>query len=217
MIVELLAATSVIAGGQSISWELTVPQKDYSAQVSAEFLIVALVDLPTFKFERQHAEYGDTSFNLQRGDVLANGGHKTFDIEKWYDPLNPPLESFIKIVRKPEATGRLEVSMDDDDVITVLLPTSAHIVLGPRQSLFQSTLIGLTIAPALIHVLEQVHSEEGESAYRGKTWYKSLRTLLKKHGVESDDPIDQVQAILNLPFTHGIVHLHESVNKIESE
>jgi hypothetical protein len=217
MLVELVEASSIIVGEQSISWELTVPQNKYSGHVSAEFLIVALVDLPAFKFELQHAEYGDTTFYLKRGDVLANGGNKTFDIEKWYDPLNPPLESFIKIIRKPEATGKLEVDFSDDDVIKVLLPSSAHTVLGPRQSLFQSTLIGLTVAPALIYVLAQVKSEDAAAAYMGKTWYKSLSTLVKKHGVEGEDPIDQVQAILNLPFTHGISLLDESVKKIEAE
>ena len=217
MVVELVEATSILVGERLISWEFSAPQNKFSGHVSAEFLIIALVDLPAFKFELQHAEYGGSTFDLKRGDVIANGGNKTFDIEKWFDPLNPPLESFIKIVRKPEMTGKLEVSLDDDDVIKVLLPTSAHAVLGPRQNLFQSTLIGLTIAPALIHVLEQINRADGASAYTGKTWYLSLCTLLTKYGVERDDPIDQVQAILNSPFSHGIVHLHESVIKIESE
>jgi hypothetical protein len=212
----LLEPAKTMDAGQATKWALTLPQKNYSGEVECEVLVVALQPLSGFSFANQHADYAGAAFEIRKGEVLALGGKASFDIAKWFDPMNPPITSFLIVRLNDDPESDLEIELGNE-VIEVKLPPKAYPVLPKYQVELKELLYSVVVAPALTHALTEMKREGAEAEYGESAWYTSLTKLVEKHAVTGQPLYKQVQEILDSPHVRGLEKLAVRLEQVARE
>lgn len=185
-------------GHQFESW---IDQRQVRGQIAADICVLAVEPLKNFRWERQHADYGDAVFDLRVGDVLAEGGSFTFEADKLYDPMNPPIGSCFKFVEDLDLHRGIKVTFENDDVIFVRLPREPHRNLGllaPRPELQISTVV----LPALIQAVSYIQKTRDDQTedLSDRVWYKSISDRVERLGGFEGQAIEIAQKILDYPI-----------------
>ncbi len=189
------------AGFKLRAW---LDQQLVKGRVDADVRIIVAKELPNHRWTNQHADYGDACFNLQPGDVLADGGSFLFDAEKMYDPLNPPVGSCFRFVCSPHRKG-IKVAFDGNDTVDVQIPEETfgqfHL-FGHRPDLQ----ISLIVLPALIETLDfiKTNEEKEEEPLDDKAWYMEINKLVKARGGWNQSLLELAQKILENPIDTAI-------------
>lgn len=178
-----------------------IDQRQVSGIIDAEIRVLAIEPLSGFRWERQHADYGDAVFDLRVGDVLADGGLFTFAARKLYDPLNPPIGSCFKFVEAAELPKGIKVDFSDDDAILVRLSSDVHRNLGllaTRPELQISTVV----LPVLVHAINfiQKNRQVTTEDLSDRIWFKAISDVVERIGSFDDDAIQIAQKILDYPI-----------------
>jgi len=94
-------------------------------KVAVTFLVNALEDMPNYHPDGLHGDYGDASFAVFKGDVLAFHGTGTFIADKEFDPLSAPIGSFFRVVKSGEKEAPVSVEYDNE-MVTIYLADKDH-------------------------------------------------------------------------------------------
>lgn len=184
--------------GSKARYSVELSQSDLAGMIEAELLLVANVEIVGYRLERQHLEYGDAVFVVREGDVLGIGGSFRADVEKLYDPMNPPLESCF-VFRSDDSvkTGVALQFSEDDHVIVRFKPVvfENFRALGSRPD-FQ---IGVVMLPALIGTLTQIAPGMSDEDFSRRKWYFALQRLIDRYKIREKSPLEQAQIILGDP------------------
>jgi hypothetical protein len=184
-------------GKQYESW---IDQRQVRGVIIVDIHVLAIEPLPRFRWERQHSDYGDAVFDLRIGDVLADGGSFTFEADKLYDPLDPPIGSCFKFVEAPGLRRGFRVTFDDDEAIFVRLPPEVHRnlrLLAPRPELQISTVV----LPALIQAVSYIQStlKDNSEDLSDRGWFKAISGMVDRLGGFDVPAIEIAQKILDYP------------------
>jgi hypothetical protein len=185
-------------GQQFESW---IDQRQVRGQVAVDICVLAREPLKDFRWERQHPDYGDAVFDLRVGDVLAEGGSFTFEADKLYDPMNPPIGSCFEFVEDQDLHHGIKVTFEQDDVIRVRLPKEVHRNLGllaPRPELQISTVV----LPALIQAVSYIQTTRDDKSedLSDRVWYKAISDRVERLGGFEGPAIEIAQQILEYPI-----------------
>jgi hypothetical protein len=173
-------------------------QQLVKGSVAAEVRIIVKEDMCGHQWSNQHAQYGDASFDLQPGDVLADAGYFEFDAEKKYDPLDPPLGSCFSFVRSASLHKGIKVAFDGDETVAVQIPAKtfdAFKLFAHRPDLQ----IALVVLPALMETLSFINSSDDEPL-DDKAWYVAINSLVDESGGWDQKLIELAQKILEKPI-----------------
>lgn len=184
-------------GKQYESW---IDQQQVRGVIIADIHVLVIEPLRGFRWERQHSDYGDAVFDLRVGDVLAYGGSFTFEADKLYDPLDPPIGSCFKFVEDPGIRRGFRVTFEDDEAILVRLPPEAHRnlrLLAPRPELQISTVV----LPALIQAVSYIQStiKDNSEDLSDRGWFKAISDKVDRLGSFEAPAIEIAQKILDYP------------------
>ncbi len=187
------------AGFKIRAW---LDQQLVKGKVDADVRIIVAKDLLSHRWTNQHVDYGDASFDLQRGDVLADGGSFRFDAEKMYDPLNPPVGSCFRFVRSTHHKG-IKVAFDGNDTVSVQIPekTFDQFKLFSHRADLQ---ISLIVLPALLETLDFIKSNGEEEPLDDKAWYVEINKQVQAFGGWDRSLLDLAQKILDNPIDAAI-------------
>jgi hypothetical protein len=188
-----------LAEGQQ--FETWIDQRQVRGQVAVDICVLAIEPLKNFRWERQHPDYGDSAFDLRVGDVLAEGGSFTFEADKLYDPMNPPIGSCFKFMEDPNLHRGIKVSFLEDDAIVVWLPNEPHRNLGllaPRPELQ----ISAVVLPALIQAISYIQKTRDDKSedLSDRVWYKAISDRVERLGGFEGQAIEIAQKILDFPI-----------------
>lgn len=199
---EELEPQHVATHVDSTSFVAWIPQERIRRTVKVEFKVVALGSIKDYHLARQHDDYGGASFDIAIGDVLADGGFLTFEADKLFDPLNPPIGSCFRFVEDKKVKKGLEVRFDDDEFIIVAFPEkmiSGFASLGSRPDLQ----ISLVVLPALMETIgfikENANQDDSEDL-SDRVWYQAITALISQSGALEDRTFDLAQKILGNPL-----------------
>ena len=199
---EELEPRKVAVLADSISYIAWIPQERIRRTVQVEVKLVALAPIRGYRLGRQHDDYGDASFDIAPGDVLADGGDFVFEADKLYDPLNPPVGSCFKFVSDRTVKRGVRIKWDSDEFVIVAFPEEVlpglH-ALASRRDLQMS----LVVLPALMETIAFIRSNESEPDAEDlsvKTWYVALKKLIESHGTVDDQAFELAQKILANPL-----------------
>lgn len=181
--------------------------------------IVVQDELKNYSNPQFHPDYQGLSFSLIKGQMLAIGDTKVFDIEKNKDKLQA-LPSILRIAKSTDSSkGTMVVNTDNPAYISVGLTEEAFSLyssLGKHE--YPKAILGLVLFPALIVVLQRVSSEP--EAFGECKWFEILTDLLENNGYSwaelGDENGDAViltvaQAIFSNPVLGGLKELQASV------
>jgi len=178
-------------------------QQLVKGKVDADVRIIVAKELYNHQWTNQHADYGEASFDLQPGDVLADGGSFQFDAEKMYDPLNPPVGSFFKFVKSTSIHKRIKTTFDDNDSVNVQIPekTFDHFNLFSHRPDLQ---ISIVVLPALLETLNFIKFNSTEEPLDDKAWYVEINKLVEARGGWDQSLLELAQKILENPIDTAI-------------
>ncbi|CAM3698649.1 hypothetical protein [Parendozoicomonas haliclonae] len=179
-------------------------QQQVKGRVDANVRIIVAKELRNHCWLRQHNDYGDASFDLLPGDVLADGGPFSFDAEKIYDPLNPPVGSCFKFIRSTRHKG-IKAAFDGNETVDVQIPekTFDNFQLFSHRPDLQ---ISLVVLPALMETLNFIKSnkESEEEPLDDKIWYREIDQLVEARGGWKQSVLELAQKVLENPIDTAI-------------
>lgn len=197
----------VIANGHQ--FEVWLDQRQVRGSVVADIRVLAVEPLQGFRWHRQHSDYGDATFDLRIGDVLADGGSFTFEASKLYDPLNPPIGSCFKFVKDKRVRRGIKVTFDDDEVVLVRLSSAAHRHLGMLTS-SPELQISAVVLPALMEAISFIRdakSDEPGEDLSDRAWYRPISDAVERHGGFDERVVEVAQRILDNPIERTLALL----------
>ncbi len=189
----------------STRYQAWILQENLRGRVRVETRIIATRRIPYYRLGNQHPDYGDATFSILPGDILAEAGVFEFEPDKLYDPLNPPLHSCFKFEKAPLART-IHVSFRDDEAVYVTFPAELYdgfAALGNRPDLQ----ISLVVLPALMQTISFIRDNQqpaGEDL-SDMRWVTVISELVTNVG-SFDEPIfDLAQKILAKPLDRVLI------------
>jgi hypothetical protein len=191
------------------SEKFVIPAKILRERVSVGFYICANEDIKNYKPEGCHADYEGMPFEIEKGDVLAVGGGCDFIAEKNFDPLRPPVSSFMSIREGRLHEGPIEIDYTSDK-ITIELSKSDWQNYGNirSQKVAEGALHASVVLPVLVDAIYKVQTEA--SNYGDQNWFGRLDAILDSKGLKKREPFEAAQKILDNPSARNF----QSINSM---
>ena len=183
-----------------------IDQRSIRGSVNVELRVIAVERITGHRWQRQHADYGDSTFDIEPGDVVAVCGAFNFDATKSYDPMRPPIGSCFRFSEKQLHKPGLEVAFDDYEYVDVMLPTDSFAQLR-QLGAHPELQIATVVLPALMHTIEfikdVVDDPEGEDL-SDRPWYRAISELVEQNGSLDDPSLVLAQRILDNPVDKAL-------------
>ncbi len=181
--------------------------------------IVALGDLPDYTNDCFNKDYENTSFYLERGNILAIGKEKTITIEKENDNLSNVPSIFAVTEIKDENYEDIVIDYTGDK-ICLRLPSKVFrnfVSMNQNNPNAQPVLHSMLIIPALIKCIEELKQKtDSLYEYEERRWFKVLNKAAKNVGYELNpeslpniDSFVLSQKIMENTVGRGIINLHK--------
>lgn len=143
-----------------------------------------------------HSDYAGTTFEVERGGLLAFGPVSAFEVEKGFDPLKAPAASIMTIERGDRPSGPFVVDVEDD-LIRIILSHEDWDLYGSVKEGVPDVLHPALVVPALCKALPQLGASEG------RKWSDRLRAMVEARGIDLADHLTAAQALLAFPLTRA--------------
>lgn len=178
-------------------------QDNVKGNVDLEVRVIAISVIDEHSWSKQHDDYDTATFQLQPGDLLADGGTIRFSANKLYDPLDPPVGSFFRFISKPNQRKHIVVSFSNNETVDVQLPekTFESFKLFSNRPDFQ---ISLVVLPALIETLIFIEESKENEPLGDKAWYRAIEKLVDERGGWDQSKLELAQKILESPIDTAI-------------
>ena len=193
----------------------SVPAKNLRERVSVSFYVCADEDIKNYKPDDCHADYEGISFEIEKGDVLAVGGYCAFIAEKNFDPLRPPVSSFMSIREGRCHEGPIEIDYTSDKIIVELSKADWQNFINVKtQKIAEGVLHSSVVLPVLVDAIYKV--EFNGSDYGEQNWFGRLEAILDSKGLKNKEPFEAAQKILDNPSARNFQSIN-SMLELNSE
>lgn len=180
----------------------TIPATALRERVTVGFYICADQDIKNYRPSEPHDDYEGATFDIDAGDIMALGGQYSFLAEKSFDPLRPPVSSFMSIVQGSQHEGPMEMDYENEKITIILSKADWKNYLEVRgQKLAEGILHASIVFPALIDAIHTMRRGDGE--YEGMAWYGRLEAILEAKSLQDNDPFEVAQRILENPISRS--------------
>lgn len=179
--------------------------------------IVAPSDIESFRWDKQHEDYGEGTFSIKRADYLGVVNSFYFDAAKLYDPMTPPLGSIFQLIEDPDLKIPMQVDFNGESQVRIRL--SPTVATGFKELGYYSSLkLSLIVLPALMETLSFVarmdSSPDGEDL-SAKEWYHQIKRLLAYHKADITLPLEAAQKLLGNPTEDALRIVNEDDEELE--
>ncbi len=152
-----------------------------------------------------HPDYGEATFDVMPGEVLAVSWEFEFTVEPRFDPMKADVRSFIQFQRddgQPEGPFRIDLG---GDTIVVYIADKEWILINELKFDVPELLHACLALPALIEAIRQ--REEHDT----RRWASRLTALMQQRGISDSDPVDAAQRLLQNPVLRGLAQVDHAV------
>lgn len=176
---------------EAFSFNLDAHEVDGRIEVCS--FILAHEDLSSYRNQSFHRDYGDTSFKVKKGEVLAVAREQTIDIEKKIDPLRKfPSIFIVTHAQSPDAPG-VDVDLSNDKISIILSADNFEIFKKLRQNqAYQPVISAMIVVPALVLALETIKTMNTSDAQFGdfeeRKWFRVIEKRLNDFGINVRTP-----------------------------
>lgn len=196
--------------------KFTIPASRLRERVTVGFYVCADAEISDYAPTDPHPDYDGAKFDLEPGDVLAVGGDSSFNADKTFDPLRPPVSSFMSIREGLKHEGPVEVDYTDDKIAVVLSKSDWHNYMSVRgQKTTEGVLHASVVLPVLIDAVHQVKQQISD--YEDANWYVRIQAILEARGLNNKTPFEIAQKILENPINRGFKSLNEILDSADDE
>lgn len=178
--------------------------------------IVAREDIYQYRNEHFNEDYGDASFEINKGKYLAVGQSTQVRIKKKDSDLLKS-SSIFSIIPNSEMKDEMQVDFGNGHIIIKLAKRDYERCWSMFSNANLKDLLNSAIVvPALLSVLNRLSKmgkEECEAEYSGEAWYESIKKVLKTRfnkeisDIDSDNSFMLAQKMLKTPIGTAIERL----------
>ncbi len=180
-----------------------MPSRLVRERVTVGFYVCAEDDIKGYKPSECHPDYEGAEFDIEKGDVLAVGGSCSFIAEKNFDPLRPPVASFMSIVEGSQHEGPMEIDYESEKITIILSKADWKKYLDIReQKTAEGVLHASIVFPVLIDAVHQTQSGRGD--YENRNWFGRLEAIIDAKGLREKEPFEIAQKILENPAARSL-------------
>jgi hypothetical protein len=183
---------------------IQIPADQLNDAVQVNVMIRARKDLPGYKIDKAHPDYGNIKFDMKGSDILAVAEGETFYADTSQDSLRK-IGSIMQIEEWPEdgdhpmkvdfASNKIRIFLCKEDFKRY--KTLKHI------EKLASHLTTTIVLPVLLEAL--YHMEEENSGLESLGWYVNLQKRIDILDLEKEsDQIAKAQRLLDLPIRRAL-------------
>ena len=193
------------------SKRIEIPAKLLRERVTVSFSVCADQDIRGYRPTEPHSDYQGATFDVEAGDVLAIVGQVSFIAEKSFDPLRPPVSSFMSIREGASHEGPMQIDYEGEKITIILSKADWKEYLEVRgQKPVQGILHSAVVFPALVDAIHKIQSSASE--YQDMNWYGRLDAIIEAKGLKEKDPFETAQRILDYPSSRGFRGISAIIN-----
>lgn len=185
--------------------EHVIPSAKLSGDVEIQVRVCALKRVDGYRPMGLHPDYGDRSFTVQAGDVLALGDEFTVRAEKQFDPLAADISSIMRVARGDREQGPFRVLFQSNQ-IRIELSREDYKRYGLASHAAPGVIHAALVLPVLSEAIAHVQNpaEQDEMMAEAK-WYHRLKAMLEARRIENDEtPLAAAQKLLDAPFSRAL-------------
>jgi hypothetical protein len=178
-------------------------------RVEVNFFICATEQIPSYKVQGAHSDYGEMSFNIRKGDILAVAEGQTFDAEK-------KISSIMQIVESPtDDEGPFKVDWNFDKIRIFLSKEDFKGYCQLRTDEKMATaLTGAIVLPVLVDAVNILQNDATE--FESFRWCRNLQVRLEALKDEPDS-LTKAQKLLDRPLRRTLVNLREIAENLSPD
>lgn len=181
---------------------LTIEINSLNDDVEVNCFVCAIDSIDGYRVDGMHEDYGNATFTVLKGDVLAAGETVVFTIEPKFDSSRR-IGSIMQI-QEQSKDGDLPMQVDIfSDKINIFLSKSdfaAYKSLKSSESLLISATTAITL-PVLIEAIRSMDDSKMSGDLEEFRWFRSLSKRITNLGLDKEpDAFVKAQRILDLPL-----------------
>lgn len=214
--------TKIVQKTKEERLSLSVYAGDVHDQVDICVFIIATENIYNYYNSSFHSDYGDQSFSINKGDILAIGPHFLVDIEK--EPIRN-INSIFQLEKNNDAKAApMTVFTDSNKIVVTLSAENYSIYSSLKQNPNSLPLFHTMIAvPALAEAIETIkrNRDQDNSDFdniKNFTWYKVIEKRLIEIGEDIENPysledssFEVSQKLIDYPLTKALKYLENSI------
>ena len=187
-----------IATGSTV---VQLSTEEVEGAVVAEIFVVASTPIEAYSPMGLHSDYGDETFAIDKGEIVAAICEFDFVIEPRFDPMKADAKSFIQFEKAEEREGPFRIDAEGDTII-VFIPQREWEVVHQIKVLAPELLHISLAYPALVYGIQQMEKDGSDT----RAWAGKLSGMIQAKHLSSDDndAFDTAQALLENPLIRGL-------------
>lgn len=182
--------------------------------VTINSFIIAKQDINIYSNSKFNADYGNLSFALYKGNIIAIDDSYKIDVPKQDEDLSK-IESIFSISRRAaDDSSEIKIELNSGKINLLLNKDDYNnynnIANNPS---FIPTLQSILIFPALIYAFETLKNDDNDT-YCDYQWYISMSKTFKKNGsilnkelLENKTSFELAQEVLDSPVRRAFYHI----------
>lgn len=182
--------------------DLQLENGSLSGRVELVLSVNAMTEL-SWRPDGLHPDYGDTTFKLPRGTVIAVGPEFSFEVSDEFDPLTGSVSSLFTAICTDEQSAPARLRFDSDNKIQILLSKLEHAQFNKAKAQIPGLIHSGLAYPALVHAITRLNDpQDGDEE---KTWFQRLTAIVESKGCDQNDPFASASIILARPFERSTI------------
>jgi hypothetical protein len=177
---------------------IQIPADNLNDAVEVNVFARATRDLSAYKVDSAHSDYGDVTFEVEKGDILAVGEGHVFDLDASFDALKS-IGSIMEIhesAQEGDLPMRVEFNAPKIQIVLSRKDFADYKLLKVHESVT----VALTTAIILPVLVEAIHYMKDDEANDSLRWVRALHRRTESMGLKiEDEALELAQRILELP------------------
>jgi hypothetical protein len=182
---------------QDGQYRAQIPADNLNDSVEVNVFAKANRNISGYKVDAAHPDYGDVSFDVEKGNILALGEGQVFYIDSNFDSLSPI--GSIMDIHEAHQEGDLPMRVDYNGAKIQIVLSKRDFADYKLLKSIEGISVALTTAIVLPVLVEAIHmaKEDSDDDLR---WMRALRRRIDGMGLKADaEPLELAQQILELP------------------
>ncbi len=185
--------------------EFMIPGENLNSNVEVNVLAQAKRDIKRYKVDQAHADYGNATFSVSAGDILAVSEGFTFDADINFDTLRS-MSSIMQIRGRDYSQDEpMEVDLSDEKITIYLSQVDFKSYKSIRAyKVLSASLITTLVLPALVEALTVLKGDHSD--VEDTRWCRCLKRRIEQAGQSLDIPsLTLAQYLLELPIKRAFM------------
>lgn len=175
--------------------------------IEVNVFAVASKKIAGYQLAEAHLDYGNISFEIAEGDILAVSDTMTFHIESQFDSMKR-IGSIMQIVQNPRTDSDLPLTVDlSGEKIIILMSKQdfAEYKLLKTNEFIVGPLTVAVVLPVLVEALQYLKNEFQDSDDdECPRWAVVLKRRIKMLDLAGEEPLIAAQRLLELPIKRAL-------------